>query len=280
MDVMKMQHVIRNLHPVSRNAAWLRSGIPWGMKARYYASMGVAYVRLATTGRKRIRYLGRRLEFDNPATPLNLQVYPYEVSHHILGNIDRIPESVLDIGGNIGQFALTVDYFCEGRAHIDVFEPNPSVFELLRRNLAPLAQVTAYNHALSPEPVGEMFYEPGRSATGSLIRENASDDRERIEAVTITSVAAVPPVTGRTHYDLVKIDVEGYELEVLRCLEGVTARHVFVEFSGLGRRKRYPHSEFLAELRRIFGEYDIVYERAATRKSDAFEMLVEIVGQE
>jgi FkbM family methyltransferase len=56
---------------------------------------------------------------------------------------------VLDVGANLGLFALWAYEQCRGRAEVHCFEPAPAVFDLLRRNLAAWAP-----HALHAHPFG------------------------------------------------------------------------------------------------------------------------------
>ncbi len=60
---------------VERNREWLSSDIEWKYKWRYYPALVGAYTRLLSK-RRRVKYLGKRFYFDNPATPLNLQNLP------------------------------------------------------------------------------------------------------------------------------------------------------------------------------------------------------------
>ncbi|GAA2049589.1 FkbM family methyltransferase [Catenulispora yoronensis] len=271
----------RNLFLVDRNRKWWQSGLSVGIKAGYYQRIAASYLRMGVTGRKRIQYLGRRFEFDNPATPLNLQVYPYEVSCQILQHVasPRSVATVLDLGGNLGQFSATLKHLLP-QAEVDVFEPNPHVLPFLQRNTADFEGVRIFPYALAPRTdSGEdngasLFFEPNRSCTGSLIAENVGHLVELVE-VPIATVPDPVALTGRSAYDLVKIDVEGFELDVVSCLRGISMRYLFLEFSTRARSKSYLHSEMFAVLREQFGEFDILAQDACGSGVNNFDVMIE-----
>ena len=220
-----------------------------------------------------MRYLRRAFVFDNAATPMNLQVYPYEVGHQILRQVepgDSI-RSVLDVGGNLGQFAVTLKHYLPAAA-LDVIEPNTAVLPLLRRNVEGLEDVRVFDRALSPSPVGSMFYEPGRSCTGSLIRQNVGP-RQGVVEMKVTSSDDIVKLTGRADYDLVKVDVEGYEFEVLKCLVGLRPRYMFLELSAQ-RTRSYLHSDIFELLRAMFGEFDILAQDAFDHRGNSFDVML------
>jgi FkbM family methyltransferase len=267
--------MLSNLYLHERNLKWWRSGLPLGLRLSYYPAMTASFVGLALR-RKRVRYLGHAFVFDNAATPMNLQVYPYEVGHQILRHVrpgDSI-RSVLDVGGNLGQFAVTLKHFLPAAA-LDVIEPNTAVVPLLRRNVEGLEGVRVFNRALSPSPVGSMFYEPGRSCTGSLIRQNVGP-RQGVVEMEVTSSDDIVKLTGRSDYDLVKIDVEGYEFEVLKCLAGLRPRYIFLELA-TQRTRSYLHSDIFELLRAMFGEFDILAQDGFDHRANTFDVMLGFV---
>lgn len=210
---------IKKLHLVNRNAVWWNSPLPVVEKFLYYGSMFSSIVRAYLVKKKRIKYLGDNLYYDNFATPLSLQAYPYEIYNSILANTPHFKvKRVLDIGGNIGQFSLTLSHALKDNVHIDVLEPNPEAFQLLRLNTAHRKNIRIFNLGIGKPSLKHMYYTPGRSATGSVFKRNA--DVESVAKKTkINLVDNIVKVTGRLNYDLVKIDVEGYEYNLLEVIK-------------------------------------------------------------
>jgi FkbM family methyltransferase len=264
---------------VERNKEWLTSDISLTEKLRYYPSFVTSYARLVTTHDKHIRYFGQDFHFDNPATPFNLQNYPFEITHKILRHMDIIPKNVIDIGANIGQFPLTIAAVVPG-AHVDALEPNGDIYEILQRNVKNYSNITTYNVGVGKTKKAKMFYEPTRSGTGSLLADNAGS-KESVKEIPIKLIDNIPALTKRSEYDLITIDVEGYEMDVVQCLKGMRTRYLFVEVSTQGRTKNYKHSAFFKAIRDALGDFDIVYTLGhSARLTPTFDMLLEFSDKE
>jgi FkbM family methyltransferase len=262
---------VRDLHLVRRNVHWLRAGISLSDKLRYYGLLIASYARLALFGRKSIRYLGSSFEYDNPATPLNLQMYPFQLKQ-VIAHMERPPGTVLDVGANIGQLAVTLAALLPS-ASIDALEPNGAIYALLERNARPHERLHPFNVGVGEPGDRPLYFEPTRSAIGSLVKHNAGN-QDRLREVAVTLVDDVPTRTGRDNYDLIVIDVEGAELEVVRCLAGVRCLYMLIEVSGLDRQKQYAHSELFALVAANFGRFEIQWLSDSDPSSQEFEMLL------
>jgi len=239
-------------------------------KLSYYVQIAISYV-LCT---KKIKYLGSTIYYDNPATPLNLQNYPYEIKSKVLANMLKKPKTVLDIGGNLGQFSLTINHMLKSDVVIDIFEPNSYVFELLKKNISTKKNMHIYNYGLGDSNAKKVLhFNPRRTGIGSLIKQNAGDDANLQQIVCITHDPH--EITNRKKYDLVKVDVEGYELHAIRGLAGISCDYLFIELSGQTRKKDYFHSEMMALLSKQWGEYDVYYSGGFdSREDESFDVLI------
>lgn len=269
MSRLPLSHQIKNLKIRERNKEWLTaSGVSPSMKLMYYAHI----TKSISLNQRVIKYLGRRFYYDNPAAPLNLQNYPYEISKRILANMDKRPKTVLDIGGNIGQFSVTINHILGGKSKIDTFEPNPYAFEYLEKNTQNLKNIRLFRYGLGEKnETITLYFEPTRSAIGSFIKDNAG---ENIEEQKVKIIKDVKNRTKRMHYELIKIDVEGYEKYALAALRGLTFDYMFIELSGQTRTKDYDHSTLITQIRDQFGEFDIVYCSGVEKGSITFDMLL------
>lgn len=272
MSKLPLSHNIKNLKIKERNNEWLSaSGVSLSMKFTYYAEIAKSI----TFDRKKIKYLGDYFFYDNPATPLNLQNYPYEISKKILANIDKRPKTILDIGGNIGQFSVTIDHILEHKARIDTFEPNPYAFEYLKKNVQNKGGINLFHYGLGEnKETAILYFEPTRSGIGSFIKDNAGTNLQQ-RKVKITN--NVKKLTQRKHYNLVKIDVEGYEKHVLSALKNITFDYMFIELSGQMRTKDYSHSSLFAQIQEEFGVFDIVYSNGVRNKEATFDVLLKFL---
>ena len=259
------------LRLVARNVSWWKSGLSVGEKLSYYPSMAISVARDLATKEKRLNYLGESMEYDNTAAPLTMQLYPEEISNKILENTDGAIKSVLDIGGNIGQFSRTMSYFLP-KADIHVIEPNPDVFELLTKNTETVGNIAIHNVGIGKPGKTTMHYTPGKSGTGSLFKDNAGG--ATTQEIEIELVNDVEKLTKTKSFDLVKIDVEGYEFQLLKEIKPFKTRYMFIEVSGLSRHKDYSHSEFYRLIEEKFGSFDIVHQTITYKTLNNFDVLL------
>jgi len=122
---------------------------------------------------------------------------------------------VLDVGANVGQTALT---FSGWARQVQSFEADPNIYALLVRNLADnkVSNVKSENCALGAEqseirivstPTAHLGGHVGKGTMGTLVPLERLDDCVRLN----------------TLVDVLKIDVEGYELKVLKGAQRILA---------------------------------------------------------
>jgi FkbM family methyltransferase len=138
-------------------------------------------------------------------------------------------QRVLDVGANVGY---TTRFFAKevGRnGSVHAFEPNPLIFPLLQANLARFRNVDVYNLGLS-NAAGEvpLFLAGNNHFVGGFSPEYAVRQLAYGTKKTPERIGAQVAEGGeflRAHgieaVDVVKIDVEGWELKVLAGLESV-----------------------------------------------------------
>jgi FkbM family methyltransferase len=267
---------LKKLKIIKRNQRWLSSNIPLSYKLPYYWQLVVSYLRLSFTGSKHINYLGKEFHFDSLSTPFTLQLFPHEIHQKITNNVPSKIRSVLDIGGNIGQFSYTFKRLFKS-VSIDVFEPNPEAFGFLQKNVQGLKGIRAYNYGLGGSGKTHIYYEAGRSSIGSLLKSNAGK-ASALKKVPVLLTNQPAKLTGKKYYDLIKIDVEGYEYEVITNLKGVSCRYMFIELSGPGREKSAYHSRMFTQLEEKFGPFNIIHAYVTDTAGATMELLISFVG--
>jgi FkbM family methyltransferase len=115
-----------------------------------------------------------------------------------------------DVGANAGMTALRYARWWPG-ATIHAFEPFPTAYAQLRDAVAGLPDVTPVNMALGAEP-GQVEATDGPVTRGNSLR--VADGP--VVTVEVTTLDAYCAAHGIGPIDLLKIDTEGYELDVLR----------------------------------------------------------------
>ncbi len=154
---------------------------------------------------------------------------------------DRPPEHILDVGANVGQTArLLTGRF--PRAQVYSFEPVPATFAELEANTAGLPRVTAVNQGMGSEAGRATINLYATSLHSSML--TAGRPSTASVEVDVSTVDAF--CTGRSisRVDLLKVDVEGFEAQVLRGA-GTVLREGRVRFVYL--ECRFAHSAELPQ---------------------------------
>ena len=130
----------------------------------------------------------------------------------------------VDIGAHIGYYSVLAASLVGPTGHVYAFEPSPSNYDLLRRNiqLNGLRNVTALELAIGASEGRGTLYEGPRQNSGlatlNPVYGAKRQGATRELAVDIRPVAAVVPREHLVRVRALKIDVEGQELEVLHSL--------------------------------------------------------------
>lgn len=123
--------------------------------------------------------------------------------------------TVVDAGANVGFYTALAAERCGAGGRVIAYEPSPYASERLRamveRNR--LDRVTAVEAALGDAAgQGTLFIERDANHSPSLIRSRDAADASAVEVRTLDAEAAR---LGLDKIDLLKLDVEGYETQVL-----------------------------------------------------------------
>lgn len=143
----------------------------------------------------------------------------------------RPGDTVVDVGANLGYYALIAAELVGEQGHVIAIEPNPSVYAFLRDTISVngfSSRVTALNAAIgggSREDSAPFFVPHGEPKNGRFLLkgEDARHLSASGEVFSVKTVDTVPVDSGRV--DFIKIDVEGAELEVLGALATLLETH-------------------------------------------------------
>ncbi|RKP52440.1 FkbM family methyltransferase [Trinickia fusca] len=116
---------------------------------------------------------------------------------------------VVDLGANIGRFSseMARQYGCACFA----IEPNPECFAQLRN----FGNVKSFNIAIADRTGQMRFFVAANSEASSFTRTSESDREISVPAMRFDEFSALH---GLTRIDLLKVDVEGAEIELLDSL--------------------------------------------------------------
>lgn len=163
------------------------------------------------------------------------------------------PRTIIDLGSNVGLSVLFFQSrFREAETH--GFEADPETFRVLRANTRQVPRVKVTNAAVAGARERRVFYRHRASWTSSLA---AGGNDQRIELTTITLSDALD-LAGWPSVDLLKIDVEGAELDILSDAQALSrCQAVIGEFhsvqAGVSREQFF----------KLFDSFDVEILRAA-----------------
>jgi FkbM family methyltransferase len=251
-------------HPVNRRRpsrglfdllAWqIRSGLSEGPHVQAWVGGARFFARRGETGVTGNIYSGLH-EFEDMAFAL-----------HVLGSGSLF----VDIGANAGSYTLLAAKAAGSR--VVAFEPVPSTYERLRANIALNGingLVRAHNMAVGAQP-GFVGFTVDEDSTNHAVPGGG-------EGGPGVQVAVLPldDVLAGERPELVKVDVEGYELPVVRggarSFSPDGANAVLLELNGSGMRYGWRDDEVAAVL------FDAGYR---TCRYFPFERRLECIGRE
>lgn len=146
-----------------------------------------------------------------------------EVDHKVmLERIVRPGMTIFDIGGNIGYYPLMQLRLLKGSGKMVVVEPSPSNVELLRRNLTlnGFADVPVLEAAVSDAAGSRAFFLSEQSNLGTFHRDGSGSETLTGESVSVKTITIPMLAEEYGAPDLIRMDVEGHEVEVLNGMAG------------------------------------------------------------
>ena len=152
---------------------------------------------------------------------------------------------VYDIGANIGYTALAAAKTCR---EVHCFEAEPRTLEALAWNVehADANNLTIVSKAVTDHCEGVAFASFNYSLIGHIERDSEPPDAEIVEVPSISIDAYVE--SGNSAPDVMKIDVEGNELKVLKGAEETLRAHRPVVICEVWRETLADVTAFMASM--------------------------------
>jgi FkbM family methyltransferase len=168
-------------------------------------------------------------------------LHEYEDMKYVLDTL-KVEDTFVDIGANLGSYTILAGKVVG--ANCVSIEPVPQTFQRLQDNILINKihkNVQAYNIGLSDQE-GELYF------TCNADTENHVVESER-EGTLKVKVKKLDDLLRNVSARIIKIDVEGYELPVLRgaieSLESSSLESIIIELNGSGRRYGFDENEII-----------------------------------
>ena len=124
-------------------------------------------------------------------------------------------EVTLDIGANIGCTAILFSNFSR---YVYAFEPSPTTFKFLEKNVlnSEKKNISLQNIALGKENTDSTItFSPSNRSGGFISNKIQASSGHQVEKIKIKKLDGLIDSLGINKVDFVKIDVEGFEKDVI-----------------------------------------------------------------
>ena len=168
-------------------------------------------------------------------------------------------KGIIHIGGHYGE--EITDYLSEGIQNIVVFEPLNENFDILSEKVKDLnANIEGYQVALGSKP-GEykMYVSDNEKQSSSILKPKVHLTHHPHVKFPSVETVEVHLLDDYNCYDynFINMDVQGYELEVLRGgLE--TLKQVDYVYCEVNRDEVYEHNAYVQEIDEFLSDYDMI----------------------
>lgn len=140
---------------------------------------------------------------------------------------------VLDLGANIGYYALLESAIVGPDGKIFAVEPSPLNYRVLKENinLNGCTNIETFSIAMGDYNGKARMFVSNRSNWSRLVEKNLEDQIDETVMVDISTVDEF--LKGRLRPSLIRMDVEGYEINILRGMKQTLKNDrlsIFVEF--------------------------------------------------
>jgi len=192
----------------------------------------------------------RYFYYDNKYTPILLDNLYSDLK--FLKKFLKKKINIIDIGANIGQFSIIIKFlFPDSR--IEAFEPNKTIFPLLKKNISNYLYTKAHNYGAGNfNGIKKLYFIKNKSAQGSIYKKNCQYNLENQKK--LFHKINIKKIKRNKNYDLIKIDTEGYELNVIKNIKYIKCKYLYVENS----ENIYPYLKNYKFISKIEQEYNLI----------------------
>lgn len=173
---------------------------------------------------------------------------------------------IFDVGANQGQYANMINKIFKGECNIYSFEPSKFTFKKLSETTKDIKKISINNFGLGSGEKNEILnYEKNGSGLASIYKrklDHFNINQNLNENISIKKLDDFCSTNSIKKIDLLKIDVEGYELEILRgaqkMIDGNNVEMLQFEFGGCNIDSKTYFRDFYYELKDKYKIYRLL----------------------
>jgi len=184
-----------------------------------------------------------------------------EHEHNSTAEVKRLVKKgmrILEVGANIGYYAVLETKLAGDEGFLYAIEPSPFNFEMLKRNveLNKIKNVELHQKAAGAENEMSKFYVAEKSNLSSFIKRSDMDMYKEGTVIDV-EIMKLDDYLIDKNVDFIRMDVEGYEKEILKGLEETMKtkhpKHFFIEIHSDLLHKKDSSSKEILEYLEKFG---------------------------
>ena len=157
------------------------------------------------------------------------EVYEKQDIDLILKSLNRevFNYTCLDIGANIGNHSI---YFSKYFKNVISYEPQDLVYKILKINTSKINNIQVFNFALSDEKSDIILnFDIKNRGGASFVNKTNKPNGE------VCKTKIFDEISPKLDYGFIKIDVEGFEIKVLKGMEkSILKNQPIIAFEGMG----------------------------------------------
>jgi FkbM family methyltransferase len=183
---------------------------------------------------------------------------------------------LLDIGANIGWYSIVLAK--ESRLTVYAFEPHPFNFSMLKENIRinHLDHIQAYPYAIADKE-GRMklhIYKSYNMGRHSLVDHGKTGRYHEVDTISIDTFMKNNGLAEKP-VEMLKIDIEGFEMAALRGAENTLrrTRFVFSEFSPAIMKSIHESPAGYVDFMKDLGYHAFIIEDETTAKPVSLDIL-------
>ncbi len=169
-----------------------------------------------------------------------------------------LPETgvFVDVGANVGFISQKIARKFP-KVRVFAFEPNPRIYPILQKNLKAYSRCKSFHAGLGAKEGTLEFFHGAESCVGSFVQEYTSQHpsnklRGEIAKSQVQVTTGDVALANVGTIDVMKMDVEGYETEVLKGMSKLLAagaiKTIFFEFCPAAQKCAHSQPEEIIQL--------------------------------